>query len=468
MTRVFTKRALRIAMIPLLGLAVVPAASPAQVRPAVQAAVAASADPGVAAFYKARSHRPIWVGSNGVMPAADRLVVILRNADLDGLESGPRLAERLERSIERANAGDPQELARTELMLSNAWVEYVQTLRRPVDTGMVFADRSLAPPVLYAAPILEAAADAPSLARHLEEVSNLNPIYSRLREGLAALREGNASIEGASQSRRQAERRLLVNLDRARLLPAGDEGRYILVDAASQRLWMYEDGRVRDSMKVVVGKPSLPTPMLAGSVRQAILNPFWNVPPDLVRTLIAPNVLDQGVGYLKARKYEVLSGWSDNARTVDPETVDWEAVAAGKKEVRVRQQPGPANSMGDMKFEFPNQFGVYLHDTPDKSLFDLDARTASAGCVRLEDAPRLARFLAGKTLRARSDSPEQAMELPEPVPVYITYLTADWDGERLAFADDVYDRDVKSTRMAASSRTAAGGASGFAGFPSQK
>lgn len=453
-------------MLPLLSLAV-PAAAPAQVRPAVQAALN-SADPGIKAFYEARNNRPIWVGSDTVTPGAERLVEIIRDAELDGMDSAPRLAERLERAIERARSGDSKELARTELMLSEAWVEYVQTLRRPVDVDMVFADRSLAPIPPYAAAILKDAAAAPSLVRHLEEVSKLNPVYSQLRDGLAALRGGAAWIESPSLDRRQAERRLLLNLDRARVLPSGKKGRYILVDAASQRLWMYEDGQIRDTMKVVVGKPSLPTPMLAGSVRQAIFNPFWNVPPDLVRTLIAPNVLDEGVGYLTARKYEVLSDWSEDARPVDPETVDWAAVAAGDEELRVRQHPGPGNSMGDMKFEFPNQFGVYLHDTPDKTLFELDERTASAGCVRLEDAPRLARFLAGRSPRLTSDRPEQAVELPEPVPVYITYLTAGWDGERLAFAEDVYNRDARSIRMAASDRSESAGGYAGSAFPSRR
>jgi murein L,D-transpeptidase YcbB/YkuD len=106
--------------------------------------------------------------------------------------------------------------------------------------------------------------------------------------------------------------------------------------------------------------------------------------------------------------------------------------------------------MGDMKFMFPNEFGVYLHDTPDKALFAQDDRKLSSGCVRVEDAKRLAQWLFGSTPRAPSSAPEQVVALPEPVPVYITYLTVDWDGERLALRDDPYSRDGGGNRRFAS------------------
>jgi len=231
------------------------------------------------------------------------------------------------------------------------------------------------------------------------------------------------------------------------VLPA--KGRYVVVDAASARLLMVENGQTVDSMKVIVGKPdpSTQTPMLASVIHYATLNPYWHVTPDLVRSLIARNVLDQGIGYLKARGYQVLS--SDDSETLlNPAEVDWRAVANGTGSVKVRQLPGPANSMGRIKIGFANASDIYLHDTPNKDLFAQDDRTLSHGCIRLEDAQRLGRWLMGRDPVAASNAPEQNVLLPKSVPIYITYLTARVEGGQLAFVDDPYRR-ASTAEMAA-------------------
>jgi hypothetical protein len=182
--------------------------------------------------------------------------------------------------------------------------------------------------------------------------------------------------------------------------------------------------------------------MLAALIRYANVNPYWNLPWDLVQTLIAPRVVDQGVTYLKDRGYQVLDSWEDDAKLVDPETVDWPAVAAGKVELRMRQLPGPANSMGEIKFMMPNEFGIYLHDTPNKALFAQDDRWLSNGCVRVEDARRLARWIFGDMPQGKDPSTEERVELKKPVPVYITYLTVGAEPGGLAFRADPYDRNA--------------------------
>jgi len=198
-------------------------------------------------------------------------------------------------------------------------------------------------------------------------------------------------------------------------------GPYVLVDAASARLYMIEDGRVRDSMKVIVGKPETPTPALKDVIHYETLNPYWHVTGDLTRTLIAKNVLEQGPTYLSQRGYEIVSGWGPDAQVLSPDTVDWKAVAAGTAQVFVRQRPGPANSLGQFKFDLPNGDGIYLHDTPKKELFAQDQRNLSHGCVRLEDAPKLARWLLGKD-PPQASVPEENILLPRPVPITISYL----------------------------------------------
>jgi murein L,D-transpeptidase YcbB/YkuD len=198
-------------------------------------------------------------------------------------------------------------------------------------------------------------------------------------------------------------------------------GRYVLVDAASARLYMMEDGRVKDSMRVIVGKPETPTPELKSTIYYETLNPYWHVTPDLARTIVAPRVLNEGFSYLTERGYEVVSDWGPDGRILPPDSVDWKAVAAGQAQVLVRQRPGPANSLGQFKFDLPNGDGIYLHDTPKKELFAQDQRNLSHGCVRLEDAAKLARWLMGQDPPAVA-APEENVRLPQPVPITISYL----------------------------------------------
>jgi murein L,D-transpeptidase YcbB/YkuD len=214
----------------------------------------------------------------------------------------------------------------------------------------------------------------------------------------------------------------------AGLLRAADvpgTGRYVVVDAASARLFMVADGRVQDSMRVVVGKPSSPTPALRSTLRFATVNPYWHVPADLAATIIAPRVLADGAPYLRERGYQIVSGFSEDAQVLPPEWVDWRAVADGRGTVHIRQLPGPANSMGRIKFAVTDADGIYLHDTPNRDLFTQAERGLSNGCVRLEDAPRLARWLLGHDPAAGSAAPEQLVALPGPVPIIIAYLGRD-------------------------------------------
>jgi murein L,D-transpeptidase YcbB/YkuD len=197
-------------------------------------------------------------------------------------------------------------------------------------------------------------------------------------------------------------------------------GRYLLVDAASARLYMIEDGRVRDSMRVIVGKPDSPTPELRSTINYETLNPYWHVTREVAKEVIAPRVLKEGDAYLNRQGYEVVSSFA-NPQPLSPDAVDWTGVAAGTATVKVRQKPGPANSLGRFKFDIPYSDGIYLHDTPKKELFALDDRSLSHGCVRLEDAQKLATWLLGKDPPAAA-APEEHILLPHPVPITISYL----------------------------------------------
>jgi murein L,D-transpeptidase YcbB/YkuD len=148
-----------------------------------------------------------------------------------------------------------------------------------------------------------------------------------------------------------------------------------------------------------------------------------------------------------------MSDWTKEASVVPAGQIDWKAVVAGKLSPRVRQDPGPSNFMGQLKFPFANPEGVYLHDTDpeDSKLFAFAERTRSNGCVRLENAPGLARWLLGHDAVARSAEPEFAEQLPRAVPIYLTYLTTVPANGQLIFVKDVYgwDRTRNGTQAVA-------------------
>jgi L,D-transpeptidase YcbB len=418
-------------------------AAAAALLPAPQAAAASSAydlahplgGQSIADFYAARGNEPLWLsGDARAGEAATLLLNYLRTADADGLDPGRYPLAQIENALRGAWGGSPARLRQADRMLSQAFVAYVRDLKQLPASGLIWVDPQLKPKAPTPRELLEAAAVAPSLERWLAEMRWMNPIYAGLREAIAGGETGGAN--------RQV---LRLNLQRARAFPS--EGRYILVNATAARLTAYENGKIVDSMNVVVGKPKNPTPMMAAYIRFTSLNPYWYVPPDLAAERIAPNVLKIGLIYLKTHGYQVMSDWNNDSATIDPATIDWQAVADGTKQVWIRQIPGPGNAMGEMKFMFPNAQGVYLHDTPQKELLTEASRLFSGGCVRLEDAPRLARWMYGRPLKAESSRPEQRVDLPTPVPVFITYLTVMPSGTELATYPDVYGRDRDDLAM---------------------
>jgi L,D-transpeptidase YcbB len=398
-------------------------------------AAARSQDSEIAAFYRARAGAPLWLSpSSGA--AAQQLVSLLATSQADRLNPRRYNVKALGRALDEARRGSPAAVQRAEAMLSAAFVAYARDQRHDPG-GIIYVDPQLRPVPASAAELLGAAARAPSLSDYVQAMGWMNPIYTKLRAAIAS-----------QMYRTDSERRVLeLNLERARGLPAGN-GRYVIVNPPAARLYMYENGQVVDSMRVVAGRPDpiAQTPMMNAFIRYVALNPYWNSPADLTSKLLAPRVLKGGRTYLNTHGYEVLSDWSDHARVIDPMSVDWHAVAAGKP-IRMRQKPGPANSMGRMKFMFPNAQGIWLHDTPEKEKIEDAGRLQSNGCVRLEDAARLERWLFdGRPPSWKSARPEQKVNLPAPVPLYITYLTAVPSGTSIVYFDDFYGKDRSEAR----------------------
>ncbi len=390
-------------------------------------------------FYRGRNDYPLWLAANAG-DASDQLLALLSSASLDGLDPAKYHVAELQQAVTAARTGKKKHVVEADRALSEAFVSYVADLKQDPGVGLAYVDASLKPAPPTPLATLLTAAIAPSLSDYVHNMGWMHPFYAQLRDALAT--------HGYSTD--QQRDLLQINLQRARVLPAGRQ-RYVLVNAAQQRLYMYDDGKVADSMVVVVGKPKWPTPMLAAYIRYAALNPYWYVPSDLAGEDVGQYVLKFGLKYLDDYGYEVVSDWTPNPTIIDPRTVDWKGVNDGKVDVMIRQRPGPKNFMGRMKFMFPNAFGVYLHDNPRRELFLKSARFFSGGCVRLEDAPRLGRWLFGHDLDWQSGGTEQPVPLAQPVPVYITYLTAMPDGTSIAYYDDVYGRDAPKLAAAASS-----------------
>jgi len=255
---------------------------------------------------------------------------------------------------------------------------------------------------------------------------------------------GRNTIASLNRGSAYYSRRIAINVERAWRLPATRSfERYVVVDSGSAQAYLFDRDRVVDGMKVVVGAPKTKTPMMAVLMRNAKANPYWNVPPELVRSLTAKKVGEMGTSYFKAFHYEVLSDWGPNAQVIDPKTVNWKAIASGKQQptVRVRQLPGPWNSMRNMKFEMPNDFGIYLHDTPHPELFAKNDRWLSNGCVRLQDYRRFATWVFGYVPQGTTGR-EQVFELPRPVPIYMTYLTVAPSQNGVIFRPDPYGFDA--------------------------
>jgi murein L,D-transpeptidase YcbB/YkuD len=225
-------------------------------------------------------------------------------------------------------------------------------------------------------------------------------------------------------------KQILVNMGRMRWMPTEPNGRLIIVNIPEFALHVYENKRKVWDMDVVVGKEGHNTTMFTGDLNQIVFSPYWNVPPSIVQKEILPK-MESDPDYLASQHMEE-NGTDENGIP------------------KIRQLPGPDNSLGRVKFLFPNSFNIYFHDTNAKSLFEKDKRAFSHGCIRLADPERMAQYLlrdqpewtTQKIEEAMNSGHEQYVKLKHPVPVIITYYTA-WvdDNGQLNFRDDIYDHD---------------------------
>jgi murein L,D-transpeptidase YcbB/YkuD len=246
-----------------------------------------------------------------------------------------------------------------------------------------------------------------------------------------------------------------LNLDRYRWLPAEFEKRYLLVNIPDFHLRAYDDGREVFEQRVIVGDEyQNATPVFADSMTYLVFRPEWNVPSSILVNEMLPK-LREDIYDLARHDFEVVDTQGDSL-VRDPSSIDWDDVDTTDLPYRVRQRPGETNSLGLLKFMFPNRFNIYLHDTPARKLFDQPVRTLSHGCVRVENPVELAEFALGrqdgwdeaKIREAMDDSTtprSRSVPLERPVPVYLLYLTAFMREGELHFRNDPYGKDRRAT-----------------------
>ncbi len=236
-----------------------------------------------------------------------------------------------------------------------------------------------------------------------------------------------------------------LNLERARWLLHAVEGRLVLVDIAGFHLHYFEDG-TDWTTRVVVGRPYRRTPSFRSTIRYLVLNPTWTVPPTIFTQDVLP-ALRKDSGYLAKKRLRVIDA---HGREVDARSIDWSTVSRKSFPYQLRQDPGPQNALGRIKFVFPNAYSVYLHDTPARELFERAERAASSGCIRVEDPLTLAvTLLDDPGLWSRealereiATGVTRTVNLREPVPVILMYWTVDVDPDgTVAFKKDLYGRD---------------------------
>ncbi|MCP8938853.1 L,D-transpeptidase family protein [Alsobacter sp. SYSU M60028] len=445
----------------------------------------------IAAFYATRADAPLWYKDGKALPAVRSVTDQLSRADEDGMDAAAYAA------AGPANA-TPLAVARAELALSSAAYAYARDARggRVEPTRL---SKLLTPPIALPAPaeVLARLAAASNPGATLADYQPAHPGYRALRQQLAMVKEATAAMPahgaippgpvlrtGARDARVPALRarlgapdatdtlydseladlvaevqrahglkatgrfdaatanalngtrratgvtaaEIIANMERWRWLPRDLGERHILVNVPDYSLSLVEDGRVVHEARVIVGKPDTPTPVFSEPMRYVVVNPYWNIPPSIMRNEILPKMA-QDPDYAAKHGYEVVRR---------------------NGSLSVRQPPGERNALGFIKFLFPNQHSVYLHDTPSRRLFATDRRAYSHGCVRVDQPFRLAEFLLGAQgydearMRGLIGKGERTITLKQPVPVHIAYFTLFVDESgRLQRRQDIYGYDEK-------------------------
>lgn len=262
---------------------------------------------------------------------------------------------------------------------------------------------------------------------------------------------GRMTLEELNVPVEKRLRQVRINMERWRWIPGElGEGR-VIVNIPGFELQLVDRERPVLRMKIIAGRSYDPTPILSDDITYLVLNPTWTIPESIIKEEIAP-IVQKDPGYLSGQGIRVFEHGDEDAKELDSSAVDWSRVASGERKLVLRQEPGPQNPLGRIKFVFPNRFHVYLHDTPGTHLFDASNRSLSHGCVRLEKPIDLAEHLlqgdpdwTRERIQEEIDTGKtKEVKLPRPVRVHLLYWTA-WVAEdgSVQFRKDIYGLDAR-------------------------
>ena len=357
------------------------------------------------AFYALGNFKPAWIENGAFTPAANAAIGRLRAAGEDGLDPNAYPVPVLGK-LSRPETD--AELAEADLKLSAAIALYARDARggriNPASISRLVTP-SLDLPTADATLARVAGAGARA-GETLQAYNPHQPGYVALKSRLASLRAGQTPDAPSSKSAKRpkatgGEAEILVNMERWRWLPAELGPDYVFVNVPEFKLRVFRNGGLKDETRVIVGKPESPTPTFSGMMEYAVVNPSWYVPPSILKQMLATG-----------------------------RTAGFEVVRRGGQ-ISLRQPPGERNALGFIKFMFPNQHAVYLHDTPNRSLFSATTRAFSHGCVRVDDPFRFADAVlpdwTEERLKKLIGKGERTLRLPEKLPVHLAYFTATVD-----------------------------------------
>lgn len=262
---------------------------------------------------------------------------------------------------------------------------------------------------------------------------------------------GPQTLDILNNSAEEKKKQIVSNLERLRWLDREKPDRYLLVNVASQILWGVDDGKVALEMPVIVGMPYRKTKSFKTEVTGVRFNPDWNVPLSIKMRDFLPKLKKGGPDYLDYKGIEVIRGYGNNARTLDPYAIDWSNVGWGEmNKLRMVQTPGDHNALGRYRILMPNRYNIYLHDTNHPEYFERSQRTLSSGCIRLSDPEAVAKFVLNKNdnfndyvmKNILSTVRVTEVEAAAKMPIYIIYQSV-WlnDKNELVYGADVYNRD---------------------------
>ncbi|MEZ5888778.1 MAG: L,D-transpeptidase family protein, partial [Xanthobacteraceae bacterium] len=406
---------------------------------------------GLEAFYNARTDPPLWVSGEGFSSKAQDFIAEIEKADDWGLDASafhlPPPNDLL--ATQNAQADD-------ELMLSAAILKYARHAqggrRTPSKISPLFDQK---PPIEDADTVLTGAANATDASAYLASLHPQHEQFKRLREALLKAR-AKAEADGKDPNTDRDVQLITINMERWRWMPRSLGAYHVWNNVPAFNTRVVKNGKTIYTAKTIVGQFKYATPFFSSPMRNIVFHPDWTVPTTILKEDLAPRL--QGPrGFFGNSNTEILRQHdlrvSFKGEPVDPDEVDWNNVNI--HQFTFTQPPGPANVLGELKFNFPNSHAIYMHDTPQRELFAERVRTLSHGCIRVNEPSRLAAVLLGEDKgwsQARVDSllagnESTVVPLNRPVPVHLTYFTAvvDEDG-KLEKLGDIYGID---NRMAA-------------------